>query len=383
MTTDLTKKRMRKTIGIIILLCAATVCSLCLQRCSTESDISKEALGKLIFFDHSLSEPPGQSCATCHRPERNFTDTLGRVASEGAVKDLFNKRNSMMIAYSAYVPPLTRMEENGEVSYIGGLFWDGRADSLAHQAGMPFLDKLEMANENEEMVVMKILKAPYYKDLCRIYGKAELSGDKKAEGVKKIYADVVNALAAYQASEEVNPYNSRFDEYLAGNYKMTESQKKGYELFKGKGLCSQCHILENDPTAKRIIFTDYTYDNLGIPKNPDHPYYKLDPSHNPMGADFVDIGLQATTNREEDMGKFRVPSLRNIENTAPYGHNGYFKTLYDIVHFYNVRDVSNEYPVAECPATVNKEELGNLGLTREEEEYLIDFMKLLSDKNVN
>lgn len=374
---------MRKIIGIVILLLAVTTCSLCFQRCCSKSAISKEALGKLIFFDHSLSEPPGQSCATCHRPERDFTDTLGRIASEGAVKKLFNKRNSMMIAYSAYIPPLTRVEENGEISYIGGLFWDGRADSLAHQAGMPFLDKLEMANENEEMVVMKIVKAPYYKELCRIYGKAKLSGDKKADGIKKIYADVVNALAAYQTSDELNQYNSKFDEYLAGSYKMTENQEKGYELFKGKGLCSQCHILENDPIAKKIIFTDYTYDNLGIPKNPDNPYYKLDTSHNPQGENFIDIGLQATTNREEDLGKFRVPSLRNIENTAPYGHNGYFKTLYDIVHFYNVRDVSNEYPVAECPATVNKDELGNLGLTIEEEEYLIDFMKLLSDKRVN
>ncbi|MEG2849204.1 MAG: cytochrome-c peroxidase [Bacteroidales bacterium] len=160
---------------------------------------------------------------------------------------------------------------------------------------------------------------------------------------------------------------------------MTENEKKGFELFKGKGLCSQCHILDIDKLANNVIFTDFTYDNLGIPKNTDSPFYNLDTSYNPDGKDYVDIGLMATTKREEDLGKFRVPTLRNIAKTAPYGHNGYFKDLASIVHFYNVRDVGDEFPPAECLSTVNKSELGNLGLTASEERYLIDFMNMLND----
>lgn len=91
------------------------------------------------------------------------------------------------------------------------------------------------------------------------------------------------------------------------------------------------------------------------------------------------MGLGAIVNKEEENGKFRVPTLRNIALTAPYGHNGYFQTLEEIVHFYNVRDVSDEFPPAECPATVNRDELGNLGLTPKEEADLIAFMKTLTD----
>lgn len=372
---------MKRLTGILALLLGMTASALLLHRCNrAEEPISKEALGKLIFFDSSLSEPPGQSCATCHRPEQGFADTLGRIVSEGAVTGLFNKRNSMSVAYTAYNPPLQLIEEDGEHTYIGGLFWDGRADSLAHQAGMPFLDLLEMGNQNEEEVVLKLIKTPYYKLFCKIYGDFPLSGDNKKENIKKIYAGALNALAAYQASPEVCPYSSDFDRYLAGTYQMTDAQAKGFELFKEKGRCADCHILDPDPVAGRVLFTDHTYDNLGIPANPENPFYQMDTLHNPVGSNFIDEGLKATTGRAEDLGLFRVPTLRNIAKTAPYGHNGYFKTLAEIVRFYNVRDVSSEFPAAECPANVNKEELGDLKLTPEEEEYLLVFLEMLTDR---
>lgn len=98
-----------------------------------------------------------------------------------------------------------------------------------------------------------------------------------------------------------------------------------------------------------------------------------------MTPDSVDLGLGSVVGREEENGKFRVPTLRNIALTAPYGHNGYFKALEEIVHFYNVRDVGNEFPPAEYSATINRDELGNLGLTSEEEANLIAFMKTLTD----
>ena len=109
------------------------------------------------------------------------------------------------------------------------------------------------------------------------------------------------------------------------------------------------------------------------------PHFHVPTDYFLLTSDSVDMGLGAIVNKEEENGKFRVPTLRNIALTAPYGHNGYFQTLEEIVHFYNVRDVSDEFPPAECPATVNRDELGNLGLTPKEEADLIAFMKTLTD----
>ena len=144
---------------------------------------------------------------------------------------------------------------------------------------------------------------------------------------------------------------------MQGKAIFTEAELHGMNLFGNKGMCAECHILNKDEYARRVLFTDYFL----------------------WTSDSVDLGLGAIVNKEEENGKFRVPTLRNIALTAPYGHNGYFQTLEEIVHFYNVRDVSDEFPPAECPATVNRDELGNLGLTPKEEADLIAFMKTLTD----
>jgi cytochrome c peroxidase len=140
------------------------------------------------------------------------------------------------------------------------------------------------------------------------------------------------------------------------------------------------------------LLTDYTYDNLGIPKNPENPFYKeLD--WNPLGEDWIDLGLGGYLKGAgypesvymPEMGKFKVPSLRNVDLRPypqfikAYGHNGYFKSLKEIVHFYNTRDVG-DWPAPEYAATVNTTELGNLGLTEKEEELIVSFLKSLSDK---
>ena len=113
---------------------------------------------------------------------------------------------------------------------------------------------------------------------------------------------------------------------------------------------------------------------------------KLPPSINPQGTNFIDYGLANTilnidpTNAADQAGRFKVPTLRNLALTAPYGHNGYFKTMKDIVHFYNTRDVpSAGWPDSEVPETVNHDELGNLNLTDQEENDLVEFLKTLTD----
>ena len=335
----------------------------------TRTDLSeKELLGKRIFFDESLSEPAGQSCGTCHEPTKGFADKYGRITSEGAVKGLFSNRNSMTCAYVAYVPALHYNEE--DETYVGGLFWDGRVNSLEEQAGQPFVNPLEMGNKDRKMVVEKFRNATYYPDFVRIYGVI-VSCDS-------LYGKILDALAAYQRSIEVNPYTSKYDAYLEGRYELTGQEKEGLALFKEKGLCAECHVLDNDERAGRVLFTDHTYDNLGIPSNPDNPFFQVPAPYNTVGRDTMDLGLGAFLHDSTEFGKFRVPTLRNIALTAPYGHNGYFKTLEEIVHFYNVRDVE-EYPAPEYAETVNRDELGNLGLTPEEEAAIVAFMHTLTN----
>lgn len=329
----------------------------------------KELLGEQLFHDTSLSEPAGQSCATCHTIDKGFADIESRPVSEGAVKGLYSQRNAMTVSYSAFVPDLYYDEE--DETYVGGLFWDGRSPSLQHQAGEPFLNPVEMGNRDKRMVVDKVKRAPYYAQLLHLYGDTE--------DVDSIYAHIADALAMYQSSKTVCPFSSKYDAYKKGNYTLTEQEKLGLDLFENKGLCAECHILDRDVRARRTLFTDHTYDNLGIPRNPRNPHYRVPSEYFLLSADSVDLGLGAIVNKEEENGKFRVPTLRNVELTAPYGHNGYFETLEEIVHFYNVRDVSDEFPPAEYPATVNKDELGDLKLTAEEEAALVAFMKMLTD----
>ncbi len=353
------------------LLLAALMGSVCIS-CGHpphKGGSEKEALGKLLFHDTSLSEPSGQSCATCHAVSRGFADEQSRAISEGAVQGLFSQRNSMSVCYAAFVPELHYDDE--DESYVGGLFWDGRSPSLQDQAGVPLLNPVEMGNKDKQMVAEKVRRTPYYDRLIRIYGETG--------NADSLFAYVTDALAAYQSSKEINPFTSKYDAYKKGNYQLTAQEARGKELFKEKGQCAECHVLDRDKRAHRTLFTDHTYDNLGIPKLPDHSHYKVPAEYFLLTADSVDLGLGAIVNAESENGKYRVPTLRNVELTAPYGHNGYFKTLEEIVHFYNVRDVSDDFPPAEYPATVNKDELGNLGLTQEEEADIVAFMKTLTD----
>lgn len=351
---------------ISILACAiSTACSYK----QTQSLSKKETLGKLLFFDESLSEPAGQSCATCHALERGLADKDGRAVSEGAVKGLFGNRNAQTAAYAAYIPVLSYNEEDS--TYVGGFFWDGRVNTLEEQAKQPFINPLEMGNRDAQMVIEKVMKTPYFHLFADVYG--ELTD------TDQLFDAVADAIAAYERSAEVNPFSSKYDAWLDGKYELTAEEALGLELFEDKGLCAECHILDPDPLAGRVLFTDHTYDNLGIPLNPSNPFYTIPIAYNPHGNDTLDYGLGEIVQSEIEHGKFRVPTLRNIELTAPYGHNGYFLTLEDIVHFYNVRDAGTEYPPAEYSATINKEELGNLLLTVEEEAALVAFMKTLTD----
>ena len=211
------------------------------------------------------------------------------------------------------------------------------------------------------------------------------------------YDSIALSIAAYEASPEVNAFASKYDYTYMGMAKLTKEERPGYSLFRGKGKCHRCHI----SNGQFAFCTDFTFDNVGVPINPENPVYDVDP-------DFVDPGLggfleTAGYSAEvymEEWGKHKVPTLRNVDLrpdetfVKAYGHNGYFKSLEGIVHFYNTRDVlptcpgaytetealaAGCWPPPEVAENVNRDELGNLGLTFEEEADIVAFMKALSD----
>ena len=334
---------------------------------------TKERLGKLLFFDESLSTPPGQSCSSCHAPEVAFADPeLDLPVSRGSRPGIYGNRNDMTISYSAFVPPLHFDKE--ENMWVGGLFWDGRANSLSEQAQGPPLNPLEMANPDTLTITKKLRALSYAELFTEVYGLDALNDPGTA------FTNMADAIEAYEKTTEVNPFSSKYDYWLRGEAELNEQELRGLKLFEAedKGNCAACHPNRISEEGLLPLFTDFTYDNLGTPKNPENPFYTLPPELNPDGFDFVDVGLGETVNDPAQNGKFRVPTLRNIALTTPYMHNGVFKTLFSLLAFYNTRDVT-EWPTPEVSENVNKEELGNLGLTNQELEDIVAFLKTLTD----
>jgi cytochrome c peroxidase len=333
----------------------------------------KEQLGKLLFFEKNLSTPVGQDCSDCHKPEFAFADPdTGLPVSKGAVEGRYGNRNDMPAAYAAYVPPLHM--DTVENIWVGGLFWDGRANSLEEQAMGPPLNPLEMANLDTVSIREKLNELEYANMFTEIYGPDALKDPSTA------FSNMADAIAAYERSAELNRFDSKYDMFLRGEAELSAQEIRGMGLFvaENKGNCAACHPSTPSPDGTPPLFTDFTYDNLGAPKNPENPFYTLSTDLNPDGFDYIDLGLAITVNDPAENGKFRVPTLRNIALTPPYLHNGVFKTLYQVVAFYNTRDVG-PWPPPEVAENVNDEELGDLGLTNQEIEDIVAFLLTLSD----
>jgi cytochrome c peroxidase len=334
---------------------------------------AKEELGKKLFLEESLSSPVGQSCASCHDPENAFSDPeTGLPVSRGAVKGLYGNRNDMTVSYSSYVPPLHY--DSVEQVWLGGLFWDGRANTLLEQAMGPPLNPLEMANRDTEVIAEKLRSLEYAYQFEEIYGEGALGHPDSA------FFYMSDALVAYERSGEVNPFSSKFDHWQMGEATLTEQEQRGFMLFvvESKGNCAACHPHTPLEDGTPALFTDFTYDNLGVPVNAENPFFLLSSEHNPDGFNFRDPGLAETVQDSAELGKFRVPTLRNVALTAPYLHNGVFKTLHQVVSFYNTRDLAS-WPGPEIMANMNRDELGDLGLTNQEVEDIVSFLETLTD----
>jgi cytochrome c peroxidase len=381
----------------------------------------QQMLGEFLYFDENLSTPTGQSCASCHDPGFGFVDPDSDLpVSQGVLpKNRFGNRNSPSSAYAMYAP--IRYFDEDEGLWIGGQFWDSRAtgevlgDPLADQALGPFLNVLEMNNPSKLIVIEKVLRSEYadlFEQVCGPVAPNEAS-------VNAAYDCVALSIGVFERTELFAQFSSKYDAYLkacldlggdmnecatgvgdaavdAGAEILAANEWNGLQLFmdENSAKCVLCHVAdwtaEEDYALPVVVpswapegdvppvFTDFTYDNLGAPKNPDNPFYDLPKKFNPDGQDFVDIGLGGVVG-EEELGKSKVMSLRNIGVTAPYLHNGVFDTLEEVVHFYNTRDVDPSWPPPEVSANVNTEELGDLGLTTAEEEDVAAFMRTLTD----
>jgi cytochrome c peroxidase len=395
-------KGIRRTLALI-----ATAAMISLTMTSAQSTdgvddpttlTSMELLGQFLFFDENLSTPAGQSCATCHAPEVGFTGpdsdiNATQAVYPGAVHKRAGNRKPPTAAYGGD-SPLLEYDPVEEV-FIGGMFWDGRAtgwtlgDPLAEQAQGPFLNPLEQNNPNALVVCFKVAKSEYAHLYEEVFGEP-----LNFLNVAQTYENLARAIAAFERSEEVNPFTSKYDYYLAGMVDLTPEEQLGLELFEdpAKGNCAACHPSQPGPGGEPPLFTDFTYDNLGVPRNPDNPFYSMPRKWNPMGAAWIDPGLGgflATVPEwahlaEDNLGKHKVPTLRNVdlrpypEFVKAFGHNGFFKSLEEITHFYNTRDVE-PWPEPEVLENMNTEELGDLGLTAAEEQAIVTFLRTLSD----
>lgn len=250
----------------------------------------KVELGRLLFFDKRLSRNDTIACASCHLPAKGFTD--GMPVSTG-----INKLKGGRSAPASINRAFSR-----------GQFWDGRADTLEAQSVGPFVNPVEHGFINHDELVAKIRKMPGYRKLFQeVFGR------------EIVIEDVGKAIASFQRT--ILSGNSAVDKFDLGGEEtaLSESARRGLELFRGKARCTRCHSGFN--------FTDEKFHNLGIG----------------WDTNTVDLGRYMVTKNPEDIGAFKTPTLREIARTAPYMHDGRFKTLEDVVAFYNQGGVKNPH----------------------------------------
>jgi cytochrome c peroxidase len=282
---------------------------------------AKVELGRFLYFDTRISSDNSTSCASCHAPEKAFTDNAPVSTGIGGQKGGRSAPTVINRAYSTQQ------------------FWDGRAASLEDQAIGPIANPIEMtsnktATEAHDACVARLRGVPGYVALF-----------EKAFGTKSITIELVGkAIATFERT--VYSGNAPFDKYNNGDTSaMNESQVRGMKLFFGRLACDSCHIGFN--------FTDGSYENIGIGMDKPNP----------------DLGRFVVSGKEEDRGAFKTPTLRDIEHTGPYMHDGSLKTLEEVVEHYNKGGIKNPHL---------DQRIKPLNMTDQEKKDLVAFLKALS-----
>jgi cytochrome c peroxidase len=413
-----------------------------------------ELLGKAMLYDKQLSVNRNEACAFCHMPETGFTGPVSALnettgAYPGSVRTRFSNRVPQTHSYAALAPMLHYNPGQGDL--VGGNFWDMRAtgrrlgNPAAEQAEGPPTNPAEMALPDTACAVYRASRRPYRGLFEHVWGiqafriqwpaevemvcdtpgpppdgRPPLRLDPTDRGrANATFDQMAQSIANYEVSAEVTPFTSKYDAEQAGNVTFTAQEQLGYDLFRGKAKCNACH--RDGGPGEDPLFTDFTASNIGTPPNPRLPYYaEQRPDSrgyvaNPAGAAYVDPGVAGFLKGQNllsqpssvdarwrgleagTVGRFQVPTLRNVDKrpypefVRSYGHNGYFHSLKEIVHFYNTRDVlprchANDpgegttcWPAPESIANMNKTRVGHLGLSDAEEDAIVSFMRTLSD----
>jgi cytochrome c peroxidase len=392
-----------------------------------------EQLGKALFFMNISSPSASMSCAECHDPKAGWVGPIAGINQHGAVyrgadRQRFGNRKPPSSAYASFAPVF---HYDGE-EFVGGNFWDGRATGerlgspTAEQALGPFLNPVEQNMPSMQAVCEVIAKSKSARLFEQVWGPGSL--DCSDEGIDLTYDRIGLSIGAYEASAEKNPFSSKFDLYwetclAVGNSEeacglaldeheildpmgiLTEQEYEG--LIEFGEYCSECHIShESGPNGENPLFTDWRFDNIGVPKNPKNPFYMMDKVFlddgspiNPLGMEYIDFGLGdfLRTRPEwkhlayENDGKFRTPTLRNVDMRPgkgfpkAYMHNGVFKSLEEVVSFYNTRDVPGmNWPPPEVDRNLNDDlfeglPIGNFELDAEAEAAVVAFLRTLTD----
>ena len=414
-----------------------------------------ELLGKLLLYDKELSVNRNEACAFCHMPEAGFTGPIAEFnhttgSYPGSVRTRFSERKPQTHAYAPLSPVLHYNEGQGDL--VGGNFWDMRAtgrrlgNPAAEQAEGPPTNPVEMGLSDFSCAVYRASRRPYRALFESVWGAQAFAidwpsdtdavcnrpGPPPADDPSPVHLTSVDrghaaatfdqmaqSIAGYESSHEVTAFTSKYDAVQAGKSQFTAQEQQGYDLFRGKAKCNECH--RDGGPGEEPMFTDFTASNIGTPANPDLPFYaEGEPDArgyvaNKRGQSFVDLGVggfladghplsqpSAVDARwkplaSQNLGRFKVPTLRDVDKrpmpdfVKAYAHNGYFKSLKQIVHFYNTRDVlprcaphdpregTGCWPAPETTDNMNKSKVGNLGLSSEEEDALVAFMQTLTD----
>jgi len=305
-------------------------------------------VGKEIFFDKSLSASGKMSCATCHDPQHAYGPPNDlAVQLGGPTLTDAGTRAVPSLRYQEYTPPFADLLDNPDGISTpgpgGGLTQDGRAPTLADQAQIPLLAPNEMANKSRADVVARIKASAYAAQFQKAFGERVFRETNAA------FQKALEALQAFQLEDSsFHPYSSKYDLY-AGNKiggDLTPAERRGFAVYNDpkKGNCFACHYNGAGLNGSVRLFTDYTYAAIGVPRNKEIPANK-NSRHFDLGiCGRPDHPLPAS---RQYCGMFKTPSLRNVATRKVFFHNGQFKSLRDVIRFYNTRDTNPElwYPV--------------------------------------
>ncbi|HEY6414284.1 MAG TPA: cytochrome c peroxidase [Edaphobacter sp.] len=316
----------------------------------TARELSQSAaLGRLIFFDPTLSASGRLACSNCHNPEYAYGPANGlAVQMGGRDLDRAGMRAVPSLRYTLLHVPLwhqeraaSRMEQieelaRGDNPPTGGLGWDGRFNTPAIQAAFPLLNPDEMANTDAEHVAAAVKRAPYAAEFRWIFGEHVLDDPQKT------LAAVGKAVERFQFEDpSFSPFTSKYDRWLDGHAELTDAERRGLALFNdpARGNCASCHLSQRGADGSHPIFTDFQFEALGVPRNRELKANRV--------AEYYDMGLCGPIRSDQQgergfCGMFRTPTLRNVATRGAFFHNGRFHSLREALEFYVERDTNPE-----------------------------------------